>query len=377
MPGSMRERQDGVWELRVSTGKDPVTDKYRTVSRIHRGTPATAGKALARLVTEVDDKHHGGTEGTVSHLIGKWLALSERNGRSPTTLRTYRSYLKANIEPALGRIELRRLTAEHLDDFYEKLAAKGKATSTIHQHHSMMSAALGQAVKWGWVQINVAKMASPPSVRKQDIRPPTLDEIRRLIVGAEKDNPDLAVLLFVATTTGARRGELAGLRWVDIDLGAATMQVAHSIIDLYGGPAKAAAKDTKTHQVRNLSLDEVTVAVLAAHRHRMDVERIGVTGSSYVFSQSGDCSQPYRPDRITGAFRRLRGKLDLDEVNLHHLRHFSATQLIAAGVDIRTVAGRHGHADASVTLKVYAAFVAAADRKAADVMGKLGIAAPR
>jgi integrase len=304
------------------------------------------------------------------------LALSERNGRSPTTLRTYRSYLKANIEPALGKVELRRLTAEHLDNFYEQLAAKNKKPSTIHQHHSMLSAALGQAVKWQWVQVNVAKQASPPSVRQADIRPPTLDEIRRLINAAETVNRDLAVLLFVATTTGARRGELAGLRWVDVDLGAGTLQVAHAVIDLYGGAVKAKAKDTKTHQVRNLSLDEVTVAVLAAHHLRILAERAEVTEVSYVFSQAGDCSEPYRPDRITGAFRRLRRQVGLEEVNLHHLRHFSATQLIAAGVDVRTVAGRHGHVDPSVTLKVYAAFVKAADQRAAQVMGNLGIAAP-
>jgi integrase len=379
MAGSKRERQPGVWELRVSTGKDPVTGRYRTVSRIHHGTTSTADKALARLVTEVEDKLHGGTEGTVSHLMIKWLALSERNGRSPTTLRTYRSYLKANIGPALGKVELRRLTAEHLDDFYAQLtvsgghSGNGRSTSTIHQHHSMISAALGQAVKWGLVRSNVALLASPPSVRHAEIRPPTIDEIRKLIVAAESANPALAVLLFVATTTGARRGELAGLRWVDVDLASATLQIAHSVIDVYGDQVKARPKDTKTHQVRNLSLDDTTVLVLAAHRARMETERERVTEDSYVFSQAADCSEPYRPDRITGFFRRLRATLDLEGVNLHDLRHFSATQLIASGVDIRTVAGRHGWADASVMLKTYAAFTQPADRRAADIMGQLGI----
>jgi integrase len=69
--------------------------------------------------------------------------------------------------------------------------------------------------------------------------------------------------------------------------------------------------------------------------------------------------------------------LGLDHVRLHDLRHFQATELIAAGVDVRTVAGRLGHADPSTTLRVYAAFMEPADQGAAKVIGRLlGAAGP-
>jgi integrase len=55
--------------------------------------------------------------------------------------------------------------------------------------------------------------------------------------------------------------------------------------------------------------------------------------------------------------------------HLHALRHYSATELLTSGVDLRTVAGRLGHGGGATTLKVYAAWVAGADRKAAELLG--------
>lgn len=93
--------------------------------------------------------------------------------------------------------------------------------------------------------------------------------------------------------------------------------------------------------------------------------------ASFLFSHEVDFSKPWRPNYATLAFGRLRDELGLDGVKLHHLRHFSATQLLTAGIDIRTVSGRLGHANASTTLDIYAEFVEAADERAADVLDAL------
>jgi energy-coupling factor transporter ATP-binding protein EcfA2 len=92
---------------------------------------------------------------------------------------------------------------------------------------------------------------------------------------------------------------------------------------------------------------------------------------AFVFSHEPDGHQPWRPDSTSRAFRVLRHELGLDHVRLHDLRHFVATRLLASGVDVRTVSGRLGHSLTSTTLNVYGAFVPAADRCAADVMGRL------
>ena len=81
--------------------------------------------------------------------------------------------------------------------------------------------------------------------------------------------------------------------------------------------------------------------------------------------------EPWRPDRVTLAFKRLCSELEIEGIRFHDLRHFAATSLLSAGIDVRTVSGRLGHANASTTLGTYAHFVGASDRRAADVLGEV------
>jgi integrase len=116
------------------------------------------------------------------------------------------------------------------------------------------------------------------------------------------------------------------------------------------------------------------VAVLTAHRERMvgRARKAAVVPAAdgYVFSPALDLRAPWVPDHFTDAWRRLRAKAEVSG-RLHDLRHFAATMLIAAGVPIRTVSGRLGHAQTSTTLNIYAGFVEATDQAAAEVLGQL------
>lgn len=90
-----------------------------------------------------------------------------------------------------------------------------------------------------------------------------------------------------------------------------------------------------------------------------------------MFSRSPDSSTPWPPNDITHAFIRLRDRLGLREVRLHDLRHFAATRLLGAGIPVRTVSGRLGHANAATTLGVYAHILTESDREAAETLGEL------
>ncbi len=92
----------------------------------------------------------------------------------------------------------------------------------------------------------------------------------------------------------------------------------------------------------------------------------------FVFSPTADGSAPWRPFHWTSAWRRLREKAGIDpRVRLHDLRHFAATRLLDAGIPVKTVSGRLGHARPATTLNVYAHFIPASDRLAADAMGEI------
>jgi integrase len=373
VPGSIRQKGPDRWQVRVSLGRDPVTGHYRYLHRDVRGGKREARRVATQLAAEVDrGGHQHPNRYTVAELLEAWITHIEAQGRAPSTLSRYRSAMRANIVPALGTVTIDKLGPAQLDMFYAALAKGGLSPLTVRKCHAMLSAALNQAFKWGWIDRNPADRASPPGIRQKEIIPPTAEEIRLLLDACEQSNPDLGTLIYVALTTACRRGELCGLQWGDVDLDRATLVVARSISD---ASCEVTVKGTKTHQTRRIALDPSTVEVLRRQRARAK-ERARMAGlqmgpKSYVWSQDLDGSIPYRPDRVTGAFIGLRDRLGLRHLTFHGLRHFAATTLAGSGMGVRTIAGRLGHANPSVTLRTYAHFLDVADREAAAALGEV------
>lgn len=191
-------------------------------------------------------------------------------------------------------------------------------------------------------------------------------------------NVALPAFLRLAAVTGARRGELCALRWRHVDLEAASLHIAGSIVEVDGALIE---KDTKTHAERRVSLDAGTIAMVAQHRDRvaslLRMAKVAWDPDAFVFAHDPTRREPWRPNYVTLAFSRLARESGLHGVRLHDLRHFAATTMLANGVDVRTTAGRLGHADAATTLNVYSHFVPAADERAAlAVAGALDQASP-
>ena len=143
--------------------------------------------------------------------------------------------------------------------------------------------------------------------------------------------------------------------------------------NLFQAAGRLVEKDTKTHAARRLALSAGSVAALLEEHRRRCAERAEACGvrlseDAYVFSFDPASRQPVHPDSVTHRFSRLAKQLGL-RTRLHDLRHFAATQLIAGGVDLRTVSGRIGHTGGgATTLRVYTHFLAATDRQAAEVV---------
>jgi integrase len=176
----------------------------------------------------------------------------------------------------------------------------------------------------------------------------------------------------LAASSGARRGEMVALRWKDLDLEAGTLSIERGVV-LVGG--KLIEQGTKSHQGRRITLDSTTIASLHEHRLRA-TEIAGLAGSaiddeSFVFSHAVDGSIPWRPDSTTRAFRSLCSRAGVTGVRLHDLRHYVATRLLTAGVDVRTVAGRLDRRNPSTMLNVYSHFVPETDRYAAATLGQI------
>ncbi len=184
----------------------------------------------------------------------------------------------------------------------------------------------------------------------------------------ELDSP-LAVFLWLVVTAGARRGELRELRWNNLDVGGGTMRVAQNYA-VRGG--QKLHKATKTHQKRTLALDDVTCQLLTEERDavRACLAAIDVQlpDDAFVFSHDPAVGTPWNPDSVTHRVAIVAEKAGV-KATVKSFRHYNAAQLLAAGVDLRTTAGRLGHGSGgATTLRIYAHRTSEADRRAAAVL---------
>lgn len=206
---------------------------------------------------------------------------------------------------------------------------------TIRQIHAILRTALGYAIKWGWIDRNPAQHASPPKVTASEIHPPDPAQAARLVETASKLDRELGVFVWLAMVTGARRGELCALRWTDVRVDERDLLIARSYVTRRGGHV---VKDTKTHQRRRLALDAATVELLTEHRgrcaKRAEDAGLDYLEGGYVFSRDGFGEEPWLPDTTTHQFQRAARKAGVS-CRLHDLRHYTATQLIGGGVDLR------------------------------------------
>lgn len=401
--GSVRQRGSAL-QVRLFAGTDPVTgrDVYLTAS-----IPGTDKKAhkraedkLAEFRTQVNKQRSTPSSVKLGYAIEEWLRTSEHED---STREGYLGYITRTIRPALGGMPVNKLTARMLESFYAELrrcrvrcdgrpfiehkavgehdckaakckphACKPMAASTVRQIHAIISGALNAAVRWDWITTNPTKTAQRPKQKPPQPDPPSPPMAARLVEAAFEMDDDWGTLVWLVMTTGVRRGEICALRWSRVDLDEGVIEIRSSYT-LRRGAGKE--KDTKTHQMRRVSLDTETIVLLREHKDRCRLRLAGLgielAEDMYVFSGVHDLDprKPYSPHAVSSRYKDMAERLGIN-THIHALRHYSATKLLTAGVDLRTVAGRLGHGGGgATTLRVYAAWVAASDRKAAEILG--------
>lgn len=385
------ERRGKSWRIRVDAGPDAVTGRRRQITRTVNGTKREAQDVLARLLVELGQgRQQGSGAVTLGDVCRDWFKQAAPSLQPNTRIEfggIIERYLRPRSDVAadhdvlragIASMALAKLRAWDLDRFYAQLLAGGGrggralSPATVRKVHTVLRLALGQAVRWRWLAENPALHAKPPGVPRPSPKPPPAEDARRLIEVAEDLDPDWATFLRVSAALGARRGEVCALRWSAINMDAGTVAVYRAVIVTEQGPVERDHPKTASSR-RRVAVDPGTLAALIVHRDRQ-LERVAACGGqlardAYVFSAEIDGSRPWHPTIVTHRFKRLTRRAGLEGLRLHDFRHFVATKLIAGGVDVRTVAGRLGHANPNVTLSTYAAWVPARDQEAADLIG--------
>ena len=348
-----------MWEVRVFTGTDADGRPTQLSKTIHGGK-REALRVAAEMEVGPGRAASGGR--TVSDVLDAWVQQNIDTW-APSSARDQQSRVRGIKKDPIARMPLARLSVGDVERWHTRLRQAGMADAGIKNQHSVLRAALAQAVRWGWVSTNVASMARLRSSKTQQRSVMSVDEVRAVMAAAATIDPAAALALRLAAVAGARRAELAALQWTDLRDGMLTIDSAIEIVSSGGGTREFRDAATKTANVRTVTLDPDTVAAIEALRRERE---------PYGPWMFGLGPELVSPDRIGWWWKRARSLAGIDERwRLHDLRHWSATVAIGQGHDVRTVAGRLGHANPAMTLRVYAHAFAAADQAVAVSLGEL------
>ena len=357
------KRKDGRYMARY-TVQTPDGPKRKTIYGKQYGDVeselAKARGDAARGIVYDDEKL------TVGEYLERWLEDSVRDTVRRRTYERYESLVRVHIKPSVGRVRLKALTPAHVRALYRERLDYGSAPRTVLHVHRTLSKALKQAHDDGLVPRNAAGPVKPPRPRKEEIRPLNPDQVRVLLAAAAGDR--LESLYVLAVTAGLRRGELLGLKWEDVDLGAGMLQVRRTLSEPKGGYVFEAPKSGRGRQVR---LTRKACSALGDHRKRQLEERM--QGAAFwqdrglVFPST--VGTPLSGGNLTRAFKATLKRAGLPEgTRFHDLRHTCATLLLRQGVNPKYVQELLGHADISLTLNVYSHVLPDMGGAAADAM---------
>lgn len=306
------------------------------------------------------------------------LSIKEERGVKHSTLVRYRE-LTTRIYPAIGHIKLKELRADHLNAFYSALSKDGQnkrggklSPKTVLEHHRLIHTVLDQAEKEGAVPFNVASRAILPKVQKKEVNYFQPEEIAAIRDALETEPIKWKMITHLFLITGARRGEILGLKWSAVDFQNNRIHIEQSV--LYA-PDRGIYCDTpKTEtSVRWIALPPETMQLLKRYRAWQMEEslRIGEYYQDLGFVFTQDNGQPMHPDSVTDWLGKFSTRHSLPHINPHAFRHTMASMLYFNGVDSVSISKRLGHAQVSTTANIYAHVIAEADQKNADILANV------
>ena len=307
------------------------------------------------------------------------IQQKEARGCKHNTIVSYRGFTK-RVYPAIGHLKLSEIRASHLNKFYADLqkpgtnmiTGEGLSAKTVAEHHRFIRVVLEEAVKEGLLPYNVADRATPPKATNKEPKYFQPEEVAAIRDALKEEPLKWECLTHMLLITGARRGEVLGLKWNDVDFKRNQIYIHRNI--LYN-PDRGIYEDTpKTaRSIRYVSLPTETMQLLKVYRAWQSEERLRVgeyyVNQDFVFAQ--DNGNPMHPDSVTTWLDRFSRRHGLPHISPHMFRHTMASMLYFNGVDSVSISARLGHAQVSTTANIYSHVIEGADQKNAEVLAEV------
>lgn len=343
--GTISKRKDGRWEAKASVGYKPDgTPKRQTV---YGRTQTEVKEKLEAIKRQLATGTYTATKLTIAAYLERWLGEKRRSVK-PTTFETYAICVNRFIVPRVGRAQLGKLTPMQVQTLVNEIQdASGAARAA--KCRSVLNNAYRQAVRWQLVVRNPVEATDPVKEKPRAMTLWEAPEAARFLDAAREHR--LYALFYLSMATGLRRGELLGLRWVDIE--GNLLHVKQAYVKAGGKLILSTPKTQKGFRTVALSPDVLEVLLL--HRRRQEAERnmLRKTWAHPELVFASEVGTPLNPDNLSRLRKKLMTAAQVSQARLHDLRHLHASVAIESGMDAKMLADRLGHARASFTLDRY------------------------
>ena len=313
---SIREKRPGYWAIRVFVGYDDIGRPVQ-VSKSVKGGRRDAERLAAQLAGRPQARSGSLT---VGGLLDDYLDFKGPTW-SVNTRRDYDARAERIKADPIGAKMIGRITVAEVDRWHQRLRRDGVGDAQIRNLHTLLRAAFGQTVRWELLQTNPVAVARPQRAKNMPRGVLSVDEVATALATAATVGPAVHLALRLAAVAGARRAELAALRWDSVldDRVVIDHNITIDRTQPVGSPECLVVSPTKTGDRRVVALDAATLNLV----DRLRAE----SGSPWMF---GDDELPPSPDKLSWWWRRVRTDAGLDpKWHLHDLRHWSATNAMA------------------------------------------------
>jgi integrase len=356
MKGHIRQRSPGHWAI-VLEMRDASIGERKRKWHSFTGTKREAQVECARLVAEI----HRGTylepaKTTVAQFLERWLESTKANV-APRTHERYAEIVRTNIVPLIGTAILSKLKPAQISEAYSKALSEGRrdrkgglSPRTVLHVHRVLKQALKQAVRWELLHRNPSDAVQPPKIEKRRMATYDMAQTAKLLEALKGQRIYVPALL--AVLCGLRRGEIAALKWRNVDLEKASLAVVESAEQMNGS---VRLKETKSGRVRTVALPLTVRDALRAHRlaQAQQLLKLGVRLGDDNFVCALEDGSPMQPTFITHEWVRTIKGTALPRYRFHDLRHAHGTHMLASGTHIKVASERLGHSKVGITLDLY------------------------
>jgi integrase len=270
---------------------------------------------------------------------------------SENTRSSYQGNLEKWIYPALGDIKITEITAAQIDALFISMKTQGKSHATVIKVYNILFGIFKKAYKHDLIEKNPMDKVTKPEprkdeIRKQDAEAYTAEEIIHIWNSLEHEPLKWRVYVRLLIDTGARRGEICGLQWKDINFKENKITIAGNLC--YTKDKGVYLDTPKNGKVRTVDVDPSIMALLQQLRR----EQFQKFFAPYVFTQE-DYPDPMHPQSPTRYLKKFEKKCGVPDLHPHKLRHSFASIAITNGADIASISEVLGHTDKAVTLRMY------------------------